>query len=132
MMIEFANGLDRLLQLLIIAQPASHLPDPFTPHAELSRAAARIGHSQHEYPMAFATRRPGKIIPESWPTSFGTMDVAAPQPRTAVWARLSLRDRMHRHDHDGRLFTTLRFDDRGPVHPPYHTICKANLVGSFV
>src|SRR5262245_14776198 len=71
-----------------------------------------------------------RLNPEWLATPFGTMGAAA--PRNHGRARSPLRDRMHRHGHDGRLFTTLRFDDRGPIHPPHHTICKANLVGSFI
>src|SRR6202035_5259551 len=55
-MIEFANRLDRLLQFLIIAQPAAYLGNPLATHAELTRAWSRIGHRQHENPMAFAAR----------------------------------------------------------------------------
>src|SRR5260370_29125879 len=55
-MIELANGLDRLLQLLIIAQPAANLANPFATHAELSGTGTGIAHGQHENPMAFATR----------------------------------------------------------------------------
>src|SRR5712691_12794570 len=50
-MIEFANGLDRLLQLLIIAQPAAHLGNPLATHAELTGASSRVGHRQDEYMM---------------------------------------------------------------------------------
>src|SRR5437764_11380719 len=56
LMIEFANGLDRLLQLLIIVQPAANLGDPFATHAELPRASTRIGHRQHEHLVSLATR----------------------------------------------------------------------------
>src|SRR5262245_64807578 len=50
----------------------------------------------------------------------------------ALRVRSSLWDWVHRHRHDGLLFSTLRFDDGYPVHPPHHTICKGNLVGGFV
>src|SRR5258708_15659363 len=53
-MIEFANRLDRFLQLLIIAQPAAHRGDALATHAQLPGAAAGIGHRHHEHPMAFA------------------------------------------------------------------------------
>ena len=42
-MIEFANGLDRLLQLLIVVQPAAGLGDALATHAELPRASTNIG-----------------------------------------------------------------------------------------
>src|SRR5580658_10826693 len=55
-MIELANSLDRLLQFPIIAQPAAHLGNPLAAYAELTRAAPRISHRQHENLMAFAAR----------------------------------------------------------------------------
>ena len=54
--IEFANGLDRLLQFLIIAQPPADLGNPLAPHADLTRASARIGHRQNKHLMSFASR----------------------------------------------------------------------------
>ena len=50
-MIELADVLDRLLELLIIVEPAPNLDDPLAPHAELSRAPACVGHGQNEHPM---------------------------------------------------------------------------------
>jgi hypothetical protein len=55
-MIEFADSLDRLLQFLVIAQPAAHLINALAPHAELARASARVGHSQDKHLMPFAAR----------------------------------------------------------------------------
>src|SRR5204863_6804126 len=55
-MIKLANGLDRLLQVLIIGEPAADLGNPLAPHAELPRASARIGNRQDEDVMAFAAR----------------------------------------------------------------------------
>ena len=55
-MIEFANGLDRLLQLLIVAQPAANLGDALATHAELPRASTSIGDRQNKHPVPFATR----------------------------------------------------------------------------
>src|SRR4249919_1755366 len=55
-MIEFTNGLDRLLQLLIIGQRAANLGDALAPHAELPRASTGVGHRQNEDVMAFAAR----------------------------------------------------------------------------
>src|SRR4029077_10581414 len=53
-MIELANALNRLLQFPIIVQPAAYLGNPFTPHAELTRASSWIGHSQNKHLMPFA------------------------------------------------------------------------------
>src|SRR5438552_18319146 len=55
-MIEFADVLDRLLQLLIIVEPAANLGDPFATHAELLRAPAGVCHGQHEHSVPFAAR----------------------------------------------------------------------------
>src|SRR5579871_1156510 len=55
-MIEFANGLDRLLQFLVIGKPAAHFLNPLAAHADLTRASAGIGHRQHEDLVAFAAR----------------------------------------------------------------------------
>src|SRR6266702_2817550 len=55
-MIEFANDLDRLLQLLIVVQPAANFVDALATHAELARAPARIGDRQNKYLVPFATR----------------------------------------------------------------------------
>ena len=48
--------LDRLLQLLIIVEPAANLGNPFAPHAELPCASTRIAHRQNEDPVSFAAR----------------------------------------------------------------------------
>ena len=55
-MIEFADGLDRLLEVLIIAQPAAHLVNPFAAQAELPGASTRIGHCENRQRVAFAAR----------------------------------------------------------------------------
>ncbi|UPK36655.1 hypothetical protein IVB18_04585 [Bradyrhizobium sp. 186] len=55
-MIEFADALDRLLQLLIIVEPATNLGAPFATYAELLRAAAGVCHGEHEHLMPFAAR----------------------------------------------------------------------------
>jgi hypothetical protein len=60
-MIEFADGLDRLLEFLIIGQPAAHLGNPLAAHAELTRAVARIRHGQHENVVAFTARIWGSL-----------------------------------------------------------------------
>jgi len=55
-MIEFANALDRLLQLLIIGEPAANLGDALAPHAELPRVSTRIADCQNEDPVSFTAR----------------------------------------------------------------------------
>src|ERR1700732_567139 len=52
-MIELANGLDRLFQLLIVAQPAPPLAHPSPPKAQLPRAPARIAHRENREPVPF-------------------------------------------------------------------------------
>jgi hypothetical protein len=54
-MIEFTNGLDRLLQLLITGQRAANRGNALAPHAELSRASTGLGHRQS--PLLKATSR---------------------------------------------------------------------------
>ena len=56
------NALDRLLQFLIIVQPAAYLGNPFTPHAELTRASSWIGHSQNKHLMPFAAGAFGAVF----------------------------------------------------------------------
>ncbi|MCK1594245.1 hypothetical protein [Bradyrhizobium sp. 164] len=55
-MIELADALDRLLQLLIFVEPATNLGDPFVTYAELLRAAAGVCHGEHEHLVPFAAR----------------------------------------------------------------------------
>ena len=64
-MIELANRLDRLLQILVIAQPATNLDNPLAPHAELPRASTRIGHRQNENPVSFTARVASPSIMEA-------------------------------------------------------------------
>ncbi|UPK28008.1 hypothetical protein [Bradyrhizobium sp. 195] len=64
----------RLLQLLIIVEPATNLGDPFATYAELLRAAAGVYHGEHEHLMPFAAR--------AFRTAFGMSDGAL-QLRTA-------------------------------------------------
>src|SRR5215470_15978739 len=54
--IELADRLDPLLQLLIVVQPAANLINAFAPDAELLRTSPGITHRQHEHPMAFTAR----------------------------------------------------------------------------
>ena len=55
-MIEFANALDRLLQLLIIGEQAANLGDPLVSHAELPCASTAIADCQNEDPVSFTAR----------------------------------------------------------------------------
>src|SRR5271168_180456 len=55
-MVELANGFERFLQLLIIAQPAAHLGNPLAAQAELPRASTRIAHGENRQRMPFAAR----------------------------------------------------------------------------
>jgi hypothetical protein len=52
--VELANNLDRLLQLLIVAQPAAHLGHPFAAQAELARASTGVAHSENRERVTFA------------------------------------------------------------------------------
>src|ERR1700756_242682 len=79
LMIKLANGLDRLLQVLIIAQPAAHLGNPLAPHAELARTSSRVGHRQDKHVMPFATR--------AFRASFGVADGAFQQRAAQQLAR---------------------------------------------
>src|SRR6516165_9853851 len=54
--VELANNLDRLLQLLIVAQPAAHLGHPFGAQAELARASTGVAHSENRERVTFAAR----------------------------------------------------------------------------
>src|SRR6202040_2652579 len=49
LMIELADVLDRLLQLLIVVEPAANLGDPFS-----TNAPPTIAHCHDEHPVAFA------------------------------------------------------------------------------
>src|SRR5205823_7826367 len=55
-MIEFANALDRRLQLLIIGEQAANLGDPLASHAELPCASTAIADRQNEDPVSFIAR----------------------------------------------------------------------------
>src|SRR5882672_10434963 len=55
-MIEFANGLDRLLQLLIVVQPTAHFGNALAAHAELTHASAPIAHRQDMHLVPLAAR----------------------------------------------------------------------------
>src|SRR5215216_4475526 len=55
-MIELADVLDRPLQLLIIAEPATNLGHSLATYAELLCAPAGVGDGQHEHPVSLAAR----------------------------------------------------------------------------
>jgi hypothetical protein len=55
-MIEFADRLDRLLQLLIIGQPAAHLRNMLGAQAELPRLSTWVAHSENREGVTFAAR----------------------------------------------------------------------------
>src|SRR6266705_4681645 len=54
--IEFADRLDRLLQFLVIVQPAAYLHDALATHTELPCPSTRIAHRQNEHFVPFAAR----------------------------------------------------------------------------
>src|SRR5262245_42617769 len=55
-MIELADRLDRLLQFLIVVQPAAHFSNALATNTDLARASARIRHRQNKYLVPFTTR----------------------------------------------------------------------------
>ena len=55
-MVEFADGLEAALQLLVIVQPPAHLGNLFAPQAELAGAPTGIAHRQNGNRMPFAAR----------------------------------------------------------------------------
>ena len=55
-MIELADRLDRLLQLLIVVQPAAHFSNALATNTDLARAPAWIRHRQNKYLVPFTTR----------------------------------------------------------------------------
>lgn len=54
--VELADRLDRLLELLIIVEPAANLGNPFAAHADLPGSSAGVAHRQHEDLVPFAAR----------------------------------------------------------------------------
>jgi len=54
--IELANRLDRLLELLVIGQPAANLSNALATHAQLPRASTRIRNRQNKNLVPFVTR----------------------------------------------------------------------------
>ena len=67
-MIELADVLDRLLQLLIVVQPAPNLRHSLATHAELLRSPAGVGQGQHEHLVPFAARAFRAALSMSDPT----------------------------------------------------------------
>lgn len=55
-MIDFADGLDRFFQLLIIVQPTANLGYPLATNAELPCTSTGVGDRENKYPMTFAAR----------------------------------------------------------------------------
>src|SRR6185503_18700361 len=55
-MVQLADRLDRLLQLLIVAQPAAHFGNALATNTDLARASARIRHRQNKYLVPLTTR----------------------------------------------------------------------------
>src|SRR5438045_1339363 len=54
--VDLANGLDRLLQLLIIPQPSPHLGKPFAAQADLPCAPTGVAYGENRQLMPFAAR----------------------------------------------------------------------------
>jgi hypothetical protein len=80
-MIELANGLDRLLQLPIIVQPAANLGDPLPTYAQLTRSPTRISHRQDKHPMTF----PALTLPTTAPMTDNALKQRAAQKLAADW-----------------------------------------------
>ena len=55
-MIEFADSLDRLFQLLIVSQPTANLGYLLATKAELLCASTRVGHRENKHSMSLAAR----------------------------------------------------------------------------
>ncbi len=75
LMSELADVLDRLLELVIIAEPAANLGHPLAAHAELLRAPAGVGHGQHEYLVPLAAR----TFRATFPVLYGALQQRAAQ-----------------------------------------------------
>src|SRR6266545_4429875 len=56
LVIEFADRLDRLLQLVIIVEPTANLANPLAAHAELAGAPAGIADGENKDAVPFAAR----------------------------------------------------------------------------
>src|SRR4029077_21187596 len=79
-MIEFANALDRLLQLLIIGQ-AANLGDPLVSHAELPCASTAIADCQNEDPVTFTARTVWAVLV----VAEGALQQRAAQHLASAW-----------------------------------------------
>ena len=53
-MVELANGLEALSQLLVVVEPAAHFGHQFAAYAELSGATMSIADGQNENRVSFA------------------------------------------------------------------------------
>src|SRR6516162_7886736 len=62
-MVKFANLLNGVFQVPIVAQPATHLGNSIGMQAELTSAAAGIADIEHPEWMPFATRALGTTLP---------------------------------------------------------------------
>ena len=80
-MIEFANALDRLLQLLIIGEQAANLGDPLASHAELPCASTAIADCQNEDPVPFTARTFWAVLG----VADGALQQRAAQQLTSDW-----------------------------------------------
>src|SRR6266853_3653554 len=56
LVVDFANGLDRLLQFLIILQPAAHFGNALAAQAELLCVPTRVAHGEDRQLVPFAAR----------------------------------------------------------------------------
>src|SRR5437588_509343 len=77
-MIKLADRLDRLLQLLIVAQPAPHFSNALATNTDLARASARIRHRQNKYLVPLTTR--------AFRATLGVSDSALQQRSTQQFA----------------------------------------------
>ena len=90
-MIQLADGLDRLFQLLVVAQPLAHLRNLFAMDTELLGAAARIADGQNCLRMSFpagalgaAAGVPGGALDEGATQNFARGGKAFEEPLTSL------------------------------------------------
>ena len=57
--IELADRLDRLLQFLVIVEPATNLGNAFAAQAELANPSASLAHGEHMHLVPFTARALG-------------------------------------------------------------------------
>ena len=77
-MVELADGLDRPLQLLVIAQPAANFGNSLAAHAELARASTGVAYRQNAdlVPFAAGTLRAAFGMPDNTLQQRATEDLA--------------------------------------------------------